>query len=155
MAHEFKLSRLVEFSETDMAGIMHFSNYFRFMEATEHAFFRALGLKLHGETDGAMVGWARTHAECRYDSPLRYQDDVEVHLVVRAKTESSFTYDFAFRRPDPNGEPRTVARGALTVVCVTRPTPAARLRRTPMPAAVSERIDVAPAALFTPDGDPA
>lgn len=155
MAHEFKLSRLVEFAETDMAGIMHFSNYFRFMEATEHAFFRSLGLKLHGEADGAMVGWARTRAECRYDLPLRYQDEVDVHLVVRAKTESSFTYDFAFHLHGPDGESRTVARGALTVVCVTRPTPSARLRRTPMPSAVAERIDVAPAALLTPDGESA
>ena len=43
MACEFKLTRQVEFSETDMAGIMHFSNFFRFMEAAEHAFFSVFG----------------------------------------------------------------------------------------------------------------
>ena len=30
MAYEFKLTRMVEFAETDVAGIMHFSNFFRF-----------------------------------------------------------------------------------------------------------------------------
>jgi len=35
MVYEFKLTRPVDFVETDMAGIMHFSNFFRFMEATE------------------------------------------------------------------------------------------------------------------------
>ena len=40
MPYEFKLTRQVEFSETDMAGIAHFTNFFRFMEAAEHAFFR-------------------------------------------------------------------------------------------------------------------
>ena len=29
MAHEFKVVRRVEFSETDMAGIVHYSNFFR------------------------------------------------------------------------------------------------------------------------------
>ena len=43
MAYEFKATRQVEFSETDMAGIMHFSNFFRFMETAEHGFYRSLG----------------------------------------------------------------------------------------------------------------
>ena len=43
MAHAFTMQRRVEFAETDMAGILHFSNYFRFMESVEHAFFRSLG----------------------------------------------------------------------------------------------------------------
>ena len=37
MAYEFRLVRQVEFSETDMAGIVHYSNFFRYMEAAEHA----------------------------------------------------------------------------------------------------------------------
>ena len=47
MPYEFKMTRLVEFAETDMAGIMHFANYFRYMEVVEHAFFRSLGLSVH------------------------------------------------------------------------------------------------------------
>ena len=44
MAHEFKLTRRIEFFETDLAGIVHFSNFYRMMESTEHAFFRSLQL---------------------------------------------------------------------------------------------------------------
>jgi hypothetical protein len=36
MPTPFHTSRFVEFSDTDMAGIMHFSAYFRYMEAAEH-----------------------------------------------------------------------------------------------------------------------
>jgi len=43
MAYEFKVVRRVEFSDTDMAGIVHYSNFFRYMETAEHAFFRSLG----------------------------------------------------------------------------------------------------------------
>jgi len=46
MAYEFKAVRRVEFSDTDTAGIMHYSNYFRFMETAEHGFFRSLGLSI-------------------------------------------------------------------------------------------------------------
>ncbi|MHC4993297.1 MAG: acyl-CoA thioesterase, partial [Planctomycetota bacterium] len=52
MPHDFKLLRTVEFFETDMAGIVHFSNYFRYMEATEHAFFRSFGATVHEQSEG-------------------------------------------------------------------------------------------------------
>ena len=48
MPYEFKLTRRIEFAETDMAGIVHFANFYRMMEVTEHAFFRSLGFSLHG-----------------------------------------------------------------------------------------------------------
>ena len=35
MAYEFKVTRRVEFSETDMVGIVHYSNFFRYMETAE------------------------------------------------------------------------------------------------------------------------
>ncbi len=38
MAHEFRTTRRVAFSETDMAGIVHFANFFRFMEAAKVEF---------------------------------------------------------------------------------------------------------------------
>ena len=63
MACEFKLRRQVEFSDTDMAGIMHFSNFFRFMEAAEHAFFRSLGFSIHTAPSSPEPGQGRTH-EC-------------------------------------------------------------------------------------------
>ena len=46
MPYEFKLTRRVEFAETDMAGIVHFANFFRMMEAAEHAFFRSVGFSI-------------------------------------------------------------------------------------------------------------
>ena len=149
MPHEFRASRTVEFSETDMAGIVHFANYFRWMESTEHAFFRSLGLVLHSSTDGGMQGWARVHAACDYRAPLHYQDEVEVHLVVREKRESAIGYAFVFTRTAP-GERLEVARGALTAVCVAREPGGARMQAVPMPAEVARRIEVAPAGAPDP-----
>ena len=43
MPYEFQITRRVEFSETDMEGIMHFSNFFKFMDSAEGAFFPGAG----------------------------------------------------------------------------------------------------------------
>jgi acyl-CoA thioester hydrolase len=147
MPDEFKMERRVEFYETDMAGIVHFSNFFRYMETTEHAFFRSLGQTLHVNEDGRMQGWARVHAECDYRAPLHYEDVFEVRLLVRKKSQTSFSYDFVFTKTAPNG-PLEVARGMLTVVCVAREPGQERMRPVTMPALITEQVEVAPADLL-------
>jgi YbgC/YbaW family acyl-CoA thioester hydrolase len=84
MAYEFKSKRQVQFAETDMAGIAHFTNFFRYMEETEHAFYRSLGFSVDMErADKSLgLGWPRVRAECEYKHPLRFEDEFEVHLLV-------------------------------------------------------------------------
>jgi YbgC/YbaW family acyl-CoA thioester hydrolase len=146
MAHTFRDRRRIEFYETDMAGIVHFSNYFRFMESTEHAFFRSLGLRLHDGEAGAMSGWARVGAECAFRRPLFYMDEVEIELTVREKKRSSLGYDFVFRRvADRHGPvaPEEVATGRLSVVHVAAES-GAPMKARGMPADVARLIDVSP-----------
>src|SRR4249920_1485332 len=102
MACEFKIVRRVEFSETDMAGIVHYSNFFRYMESDEHAFFRSLGLSIANHEPGAN-GCPRVHADCDFRKPLRFEDTVEIELLVREKRERSLVYTFIFRKT--NAEP--------------------------------------------------
>ncbi len=41
-----------------MAGIIHFANYYRYMEEAEHAFFRSLDLSImQPQPDGSVIGW--------------------------------------------------------------------------------------------------
>ena len=145
MPYEFKMTRIVEFAETDMAGIMHFSNYYRYMEATEHAFFRSLGVSVHANTGGAMQGWASVHAECDYMRPLRYPDAFHVHMVVREKSQTSLSYEFLFRRDDTD-----IARGRLKVVCVRQGSNSDSIRSTPIPPDIDDLIDVAPPETTAP-----
>ena len=74
MAYEFKLVRRVEFFETDMVGIVHYSNFFRYMETAEHAFFRSLGISVVTRQVDPPVGWPRVHADCEYRQPLHFED---------------------------------------------------------------------------------
>lgn len=146
MAYEFTLTRQIEFHETDMAGLVHFSNFFRYMEATEHAFFRSLGFSIF-TTFPEAVGWPRVHASCDFRYPLRFEDTVEIHLLVREKREKSIVYSFTFRKL--NGQPaREVARGTLAVACVKRDPSTGHMTSVPIPKEIAERIEAAPAELL-------
>jgi len=144
--YEFTITRQVEFSDTDMAGIMHFSNFFRFMEAAEHAFFRSLGFSIHSNDVQPLVGFPRVHAECDFRSPLRFEDVVEIRLLVREKRQKSLVYDFVFRKL--NEQPlREVARGKLAVACVQRDQ-TGKMTGIPIPRAIADKIDVAPGEML-------
>jgi YbgC/YbaW family acyl-CoA thioester hydrolase len=140
MAYEFRTKRRIEFAETDMAGIVHFSNYFRYMEETEHEFFRSLGLSVHMEIDGKEVSWPRVRAECAYSGPLTFEEYVEIHLLVRKKTKKSITYDFEFSKP---GGP-VVARGSVTTLCVTMDPSTNQMNSIPIPKVIDEKIEPVP-----------
>lgn len=142
MAYEFQLTRRVEFSDTDMAGIMHFSNFFRFMEAAEHAFFRSLGFSVVLSGEGLHL--PRVHAECDYLAPLRFEDQVLIHLLVQKKGTRSLTYQFRFHRL---GETREAARGTLTVVCAKR-LEGGTFRAARLPKVIREKIEEAPASML-------
>src|SRR5229473_2162392 len=118
MPYEFKLVRRVEFSETDMVGIVHYSNFFRYMESAEHGFFRSLGFSVVTRQVDPPLGWPRVHAECDYKHPLHFEDEVEIHMLVSEKKSKSLSYAFRFRKLN-SSPPIEVARGALRVVCVT------------------------------------
>jgi acyl-CoA thioester hydrolase len=147
MPHEFKAVRRVEFSETDMAGIVHYSNFFRYMETAEHGFFRSLGHSVVMNNFEPPMGWPRVHAECDYRQPLRFEDEVEIHLLVSEKKSKSLSYIFKFRKL--NGPaPVEVARGVLTVVCVTKQ-PDGKFTAANIPKAFADQIQVAPTELLS------
>jgi len=115
MRTAFSLVRRIEFSETDMAGIVHFSNFFRMMEMAEHAFLRELGTSVHVRGSGGVIGWPRVKVECEYARPLHFEDEVEIRLSVEEVRRRSVRYGFEFLRL-PGAE--HVARGRVVAVCV-------------------------------------
>lgn len=147
MAYEFRQTHRVEFSDTDMAGIMHFSNFFYFMEATETAFFRSLGFSIFPGTAEEKVGWPRVHVDCDFRHPLRFEDLVEVHLLVREKKEKALVYTFIFRKL--NGTPvQEVARGTIITTCVTHDPVTSKMVAVPIPLAIADKIEIAPKELL-------
>ncbi len=119
MRSEFTQTRNVEFAETDMAGIVHFSNYFRWMESCEMAFCRELALPLVDFSPGQATGWPRVNVHCEFHAPFRFGDVVQVQLLVQKIGTKAITYAFRFRKVvDGQAQPAVLARGGITAVCV-------------------------------------
>jgi len=146
MPYEYRATRRVEFSDTDMAGIMHYSNFFRFMETAEHGFYRALGFSVIMPGTDPHLGWPRVHAECDYKQPLRFEDEVEIHLLVREKRSKALSFVFKFLKLG-GPAPVEVARGALTIVCVAHQ-PGGGMAAVTIPQEIADQIEVAPPELL-------
>ncbi len=135
MSQPFITSHRVEFFETDLAGIVHFANYYRFMEQAEHALFRALGLKIHDTLpDGTVFGWPRVAASCSFNAPAKYEDEIQILVTVVRHTWRSLTTAYEFRR----GETLLATGEMKTVYCIV---PACGgLQSVNMPAEYFERL---------------
>lgn len=91
--------RRVQFAETDMAGIVHFANFYRWMEEAEHEFLRTHGMKIMDlQGDGSYIGWPRVSCSCHYEAPARYDDVLEVQLRIERVGLKSVTYYVEFFR---------------------------------------------------------
>lgn len=152
MPHEFTLSHRVEFSETDMAGIVHFANFFRMMENAEHAFFRSLGFSIHAHDGSATIGWPRVNTSCEYLKPLRFEEIVDIQLLVAEVRPRSIRYAFRFWKND-DGERVEIARGSVTAVCTTVDRTTGKLGAVAIPDAIRAVVTPAPPELLAAFAD--
>jgi YbgC/YbaW family acyl-CoA thioester hydrolase len=112
MSEPFRTLRRVEFADTDMAGIAHFANFFRWMEAAEVDFLATLGLNVDLRSAGREIGFPRVSASCDYLKPVTFMDVMDIAVRVERVGAKSVTYAFEFSK---DGE--AVARGRVTSVC--------------------------------------
>ena len=131
---EYIHRRRVQFYETDVAGIVHFSWFYRYMEEAEHALWRAAGLSIAPR--GSHVGFPRVAAAFEYHRPLRFEDEFDVRIRIVALTDKTIRYVC-----DLSQEGVSLATGTMTVVCVrTDVTP---LRSVSIPSEIAARFEVA------------
>jgi len=135
---QFRTRRRVEFVDTDMGGIVHFSRFLVFMETAEHLFHDALGFSVAEQLAGPRIAWPRVKVACEYRSPARFGDVLDIELTVLRKGRSSITYGFRF---DADG--RELATGEVTAVCCEL-APGRPPRSIPIPEALAAKIDEAP-----------
>lgn len=110
----FRYSRRVQFADTDLVGIVHFSMFFRYMEEAEHALWRSAGLAVVQGGDDA--GWPRVSATFDYKAPLRFEDEFDVEVELAATTPRTIRYAFTLRRANT-----LIGKGTLTAVCARKP----------------------------------
>jgi YbgC/YbaW family acyl-CoA thioester hydrolase len=106
------MKRRVAFAETDLAGVMHFSNYYRYMEEVEHAFWRSSGSCVILPDGDGELSWPRVATACEYFAPAKFEDELELQFKVKSVGERSMTYEVEFLR-----DSKRIALGRATAVC--------------------------------------
>ena len=118
MPEPYHATRMVEFRDTDMAGIMHFASFFDYMESAEHEMIRSLGFSVHADIErGAMseegvLSFPRVNASCDFVSPALCEQVLDITVRVARIGNKSVTYDIEFHHQN-----RLVAKGRMTCVC--------------------------------------
>ena len=98
MASSFRYARRVQFAETDLAGIVHFSWYPRYMEEAEHAMWRAAGLSI--KPAGMDLGFARVSVSVEFHAPLYFEEEFDVEVRIESISRRSIRYACVISRGD-------------------------------------------------------
>ena len=132
MSSEFRYSRRVQFAETDLAGMVHFSTLFRYMEEAEHALWRSVGLTI--AEPGGRFGWPRLSAAMEFRQPLRFEDEVDVTVRIAALKTRTIEYEFVLQRRDA-----FIAAGRIVCICARKQADGT-MRATEIPPDVHDRL---------------
>ncbi|HCR36793.1 MAG TPA: 4-hydroxybenzoyl-CoA thioesterase [Opitutae bacterium] len=141
MKSAITLEHTVDFSETDMAGLVHFSNYFRWMEKAETALLKSLSIELIELSKSGMQGWPLAKAECDFMAPITFGDTVSICLWVDAIRKRTLHY----RADIYKQEGKTwalCAQGRLKTIFAHRAWAEDKLSAETIPASVLTKISV-------------
>ena len=134
MAEPFRTTRLVEFHDTDMAGIMHFAAFFQYMESAEHELIRRAGFSVHSSVAGETLSFPRVATSCQFHSPARCEELLDIEVQITRIGTKSLTYQVRFTH-----EEREVATGEITCVCC-RVTPGEPITSAPIPTEIADSL---------------
>jgi YbgC/YbaW family acyl-CoA thioester hydrolase len=109
----FRYARRVQFAETDLAGLVHFTHFFRYMEEAEHALWRAAGMSI--AKAGETTGWPRLAAAFDFKAPLRFEDEFDVLVRIADVSRRTLQYEFTLMQSDV-----LIGRGTITTGLVSK-----------------------------------
>jgi acyl-CoA thioester hydrolase len=122
----FKHSFQIRWVDTDGAGVVHYSNYFRYFEACEEEFYKSLGLNFKTIHERHQIALPRVEAHCNYKSSCRFGDVIKISLSVGEIDEKTITYNFQVFLEQEN---KLAAEGYLKCIAVNEKWKAAPLPR--------------------------
>ncbi|RME13759.1 MAG: tol-pal system-associated acyl-CoA thioesterase [Alphaproteobacteria bacterium] len=84
MTHTFSLR--VYYEDTDLAGIVYYANYLKFIERARTEFVRSRGVDQRRLRAEEGIVFAVRHLEADYLAPARFDDELVVETAVEAIT---------------------------------------------------------------------
>lgn len=120
MPHRFALR--VYYEDTDLAGIVYYANYLKFIERARSEWVRDLGLDQTRLRQEQGLVFAVRRVEADYLRPARFDDELVVETALHERTGARLMLDQSVLR----GEERLFA-ARVTLVCLTMTGAPARL----------------------------
>lgn len=111
MIHTFPIR--IFYEDTDLAGIVYYANYLRFIERARSDIAEQLGLDQRAMRAEGIV-FAITRVEADYIQAARFADRLEVHTTHYAKGATRWMFDQEIWRGDA-----VIFRSTVTAVCMT------------------------------------
>ncbi|WP_299647588.1 tol-pal system-associated acyl-CoA thioesterase [uncultured Jannaschia sp.] len=121
----------VYYEDVDLAGIVYYANYLRFIERARSEMIRAAGIDQAAMRAAGHV-FAVTRVEADYLRPARYDDTLEIETSVAAVSRVRFVLEQTVRRDGTD-----LFRARVTIVCMDTD---GRPRRLPAEVAGLQRI---------------
>ena len=90
----FKRSFRVRWVDTDVAGVMHFTNYLRYFEACEEEFYRSISFPFNDIHRKYGIMLPRVEARCVYTLACQFNDAFDVTMQVHAVGKKTIGWDF-------------------------------------------------------------
>ncbi len=117
--HHFPIR--VYYEDTDMAGIVYYANYLRYIERARSDWVREIGIDQNAmRADGLVFAVRRIEAD--YLSPAHFDEELQVETSVQQVTGARLVMEQVVKR----GEER-LFEAIVTVVCVSDTGQPARL----------------------------
>ena len=110
----FTLPVRVYYEDTDMAGIVYYANYLRYIERGRSEWVRAVGLDQNHMKDVEGIVFAVCRVEADYLAPARLDDLLEVATWVAEKRPARMVMGQEVRR-----DGLVLFRAMVTVVCMS------------------------------------
>jgi acyl-CoA thioester hydrolase len=110
----YKLPIRVYYEDTDMAGIVYYANYLRYIERGRSEWVRAVGLdqNVMKERDGIVFAVRRVEAD--YLAPAKLDDELVVETWVESLRPVRMVMGQEVKRGD-----QVLFRALVTVICMT------------------------------------
>ena len=119
MTHRFPVR--VYYEDTDLAGIVYYANYLKFIERARSEWVRDLGIDQVQMKQVGLV-FAVRRVEADYHSPARYDDE----LVVETTMQTGSGVRLVVRQDVKRGE-ELLFSALVTIICMTAQGAVARL----------------------------
>ena len=89
----------VQYYETDKMGIVHHSNYIRWMEEARVDFLRQIGLPFE-QLEAMGIASPVTYVDCRYRASTAFPETVEIEVWIEKFHGVRLVIGYEMRKPD-------------------------------------------------------